>query len=118
MNVLSAGNELDLVVTGPSCLSGPRVMHRKYLRDGDMENYHPVTEWFDRVLKRFRTRISDDIVSTSTYIRLPETVQSHIHSQVILQFDDLNNARVVYTHLKADISKHAQQTESNDFESA
>lgn len=117
INVVNGGTQLEISVVWPGCLSNPRTMHRKWLRNGQMKSYHPVIEGFDTVLRQSRTRVTDSFTSVCL-IELPKTVQSHIHEKYNLQFEDLGNARMVYVHLKADTSKYAQKNDIDDFEAA
>lgn len=82
-----------------------------------MKSYHPVIEGFDTVLRQFNSRGADNITSVCL-IQYPKTVQSHIHEKFNLQFEDMDNARMVYVNLKADTSKDAHWNDIDDFKSA
>lgn len=117
ISVVNGGNQQQLRVVWPVCLSDPRIMHRRWLSNGQLKSYHPLIEGFDTVLRCFRTRVTDTITSVCL-IQLPKTVQSDIHEKFDLQFENLGNARMIYVHIKANTSKYAQKNDVDDFESA
>ena len=111
--VLDGGVSCQLVLDWPEPLNDIITMHRKWLRDGSMAEYHPVIGKFNDALSKLRAH-KEGVVQSTCLIPLAFKVQAFIYRKESLRCSD-SNVCLLYFDLKAKVNSYAGENDQDSF---